>query len=290
MGGLKRLTTFISLTTALATVGGVFAMFHYSTPPTDTDDEASIHINEFTYLPEMPSGEVSLLQRLDDILNQRYTTPNVQDSREYLLNDTIKAEWDTGAAPYVGSMDPDLTVPLHELFGDIIDDLHISFILKNQDLNWDGLNEIALYSTSDPLDYVKDVHIGIVGVYLSVFTPIVDEQRNVIGYTLVCDSMYGLCNEVNYNPQHPNLPSFSTDDWVNNLVYWHHELDTQLLPENAPALNGEGLYIYDYESYHSKQYTYEGYPWGYTTAWIDKGPAKTAAEMLDGKIPYIPWY
>ena len=153
-------------------------------------------------------------------------------------------------------------------------------------MNYDGFNEIALYSTSDPLDYVETNEIGIVGVYLSVLTPVVDAQKNIIAYQPVCDSMYGFCYEVHYNPTHLTTSSFSTDDWRDNLVYWHHLLDTQPMPDDALSLDGKSLFKYDYESYHSKQYTYPGYPWGYTSVWID---GKTAAQKLEGKIPQIPW-
>ena len=284
--GFRRYTSIICVITTLMSVSGVFALWRFMDPAYNGSNDFSININEFIYKPDIPTGEAMILQRIDDVLNQRYTTDNVEDSRKYLLEDTIKSEWDQGAAPYVGSMDPDLQLQLHELFGDILDNLDISFIIKNQDLNYDGLSEISLYSTSDPLDYAQD-HKGVVGVYLSVFTPYVDENRNIIGYTPVCDAMYGFCNEVNYSPKYPNLPSFSTDDWRDNMVYWHHIHDTQPIPDDAIGFDGVTLYKYHYESYHSMQYYYEGYPWGYTTAWIQ---GNTAYQKLNGLIPQIPWW
>lgn len=295
--GIRVWTLMISALTLMFT-SGVFATWNYMLPGQEQDSSAnlSISVNDFNYAPDMPEGEVTLLQRLYEILNQLYTTDLVQDSRDYLLNHTIKVGWEQGSTqPYVGSMDKDYAFELNELFGDILKTCGVSFILKNQDLNWDNFNEISLYSTSDPLDFVPETngagsgHAGIVAVYVSVFTPIVDAQKNVIGYELVNDPLYGFCNEVNYNPNNPDLPSFSTDDWVDNLVYWHHAYDTQPMPANPPALSGEGLYKYDYASYHSQQYYYEGYPWGLTSAWISKDPnhANTVSTLLYPKIPWI---
>ena len=269
----------------LTSVGGVFATWAFANgPAASAHQDIPIHVNEFTFAPSMPDAEVTLLQRLYDILNRIYTTENVQDARTYLLEETIRVEWEYGAAPYVGSMDKDFEVQLNELFGDILDTLNVSFILKNQDLNYDGYNEVSLYSTSDPLDCVETRYNGIVGVYVSVFTPVVDAAKNIIGYELVCDSLYGFCNEVHYNPQNPDKSSFSTDDWRDNLVYWHHELDTQPMPDDALGSDGKTLFKYHYESYHSMKYAYEGYPWGATSVWIQ---GRTASQILAGQIPWI---
>ena len=283
--GAMRYIALICMFAVFASMGSVYASWLYATnPPNEQHLELDTQIEAFVYKPEMPGGEVSLLQRLDDILNQRYTTENVSDARKYLIEETIRVQWEEGAYPYVGSMDTVYATQIHELFGDILDEMNVSFILKNEDLNWDGYNEIALYSTSDPLDCVETHFNGIVGVYVSVFTPFVDEAKNVIGYTLVCDSMYGFCNEVYYNPDRATESSFSTTDWRDNLVYWHHELDTQPMPDDALGLDGESLYKYHYDSYHSMKYYYEGYPWGYTTVWIQ---GRTAGQKLDGLIPWI---
>lgn len=286
--GATRLVSIITIVAVLVSVGGVFATWIYLDDSlNEIDHSIPIELNEFVFAPEtpdMPENEVSLLERLDDILNQRYTTDVVTDSRAYLLEQTIKVEWEPGAPPYVGSMDPDYAVQINELFGDIIP-LGVSFILKNQDLNWDYFPEISLYSTSDPLDCVEEGFDGIVAVYLSVFTPLVDDQNNIIGYELVCDSLYGFCNEVYYNPENPNLSSFSTTDWRENMVYWHHELGTQPIPYDAIGFDGQTLYRYHYDSYHYRQYVYEGYPWA-VGVWLE---GKTASDMLAGKIPWIEW-
>ena len=284
---LTRLSALFCSIIILATTGGVFATWIYvSAPLIPEGPEFEISMNDFFFEPDMPENETSLLQRLSDILNRKYTTPNVSDARTYLLNDTIKVEWEYGGAKYVGSMDEDYAEQINELFGDIIP-LGVSFILKNQDLNWDGYNEIALYSTSDPLDssnHDEDNRM-IVGVYVSVFTPVVDENYSVIGYKLVCDSLYGFCYEIYYNPDQKHLSSFSTDDWRDNVVYWNYEQDCALpMPHDAIALDGVSLYRHHYPSYHSKKYIYEGSTWGYTNIWID---GKTVSNLLVGQIPWI---
>ena len=279
-----RMATIMAGMTVLAMTSGVFATWNYAAPLTNMDNPAALGINEFQYEPDMPEGEVTLLNRLYAILNRLYTTPLVQDARTYLLEETIKVQWETGAAPYVGSMDPDFAFQINELFGDVLAANPVSFILKNQDLNYDGFNEIAMYSTSDPLDYVETGYLGIVGVYVSVFTPVVDEYKNIIGYEMVCDSMYGFCNEVHYNPNDPNESSFSTDDWRDNLTYWHHELGDQFVPDDAIAIDGVSLFKYHYESYHARDYLYEGAIWGAMKVWVN---GYTAAQKLAGKIPWI---
>ena len=284
-GRIMRYATSLLSVITLASVGGVYATWNYAAASLEMmQDNAAVGINEFVYEPDMPVGEVALLQRLDDILNKRYTTANVQDARKYLLEETIKVQWEVGGAPYVGSMDYDYAEQIDELFGDIMHTLDVSFILKNQDLNYDGYNEISLYSTSDPLDCVETGYDGVVGVYVSVFTPVVDEQKNVVAYTLVCDSLYGFCNEVYYNPETATQSSFSTDDWRDNLTYWHHELGDQFMPDDAIGFDGQTLYKYHYESYHSRGYTYEGYPWGVTNVWVN---GQTARQRLAGTIPWI---
>ena len=280
-------TALILFIAVITSIGAVSANWFYTTvPPSDVYMQTNVMLNDFKYVPDMPAGEVSFLQRMDDILNQRYTTDNVTDARDYLINHTIKEAWETGAAPYVGSMDPNFQEQINELFGDIISEMDVSFILKNQNLNNDAFNEIACYSTSDPLDFAENGYAGIVGVYMTVFAPVVDENRNVIAYELVCDSIYGFCYEVQYNPDHPEVSSFSTDDWRDNIVYWHHEKDTQTMPDDAIGVDGVTPFKYHYESYNSCSYAYEGYPWGATGVWIE---GKNASWVLYGKIPYIPW-
>lgn len=283
--GIRRFALLLCFIVMISSVSGVFATWKFADLSTfELDGDISIRLNDFDYAPPMPEGEVSFLQRMDDILNQRYTTENVQDARKYLIEETIRVQWEEYAPPYVGSMDLDYSTQLTELFGDIINDLNVSFILKNKDLNYDGYNEISCYSTLDPLDCVEQGYNGIVGVYLTVFTPVVDENKNVVSYVMVCDALYGFCNEIYYNPENLTLSSFSTDDWRDNLVYWHHELNNQYMPDDAIGSDGVTPFKYHYESYHSRQYTYEGYPWGATNVWIE---GLTASQKLQDKIPWI---
>ena len=252
----------------ILSVGGVYAVWQYASGGVNPEQkDILLSLNEFDYTePEipMPDGEISLLERLRQILNREYTTDNITDSREYLLNETILVEWEPYAAPYVGSMDPDYQTQMDELFGDIVQPAGISFILKSQDLNWDGYPEIALYSTSDPLDWTAD-HYAYVGVYLSVFTPIIDTDGTVIRYDLLCDSIYGHCTEINYHGT-STIPSFTTDSWKDSLYYWHGA-DYVPLPEHAR---------HTYEIYHSCHYMYDGAPY---PMWIDL-TGQTASQRL----------
>ena len=154
---VTRLMAALCLLLCFASVGGVFATWNYARGPASGHYAINVGVNPFDYTPPMPDKEKSLLERLDDVLNQRYSTDIVIDSRDYLLTETIKVAWDDGDmyfSPYVGSMDTDEDLVFHmdALFGDVLDASTVSFILKSQDLNWDGYKEIALYSTSDPLD------------------------------------------------------------------------------------------------------------------------------------------
>ena len=278
----------LSIMIFFTSICGTFATWTYAKLPVANGVEnIEMNLGNFDYTPPLPDDEVMFLQRMDDILNQKYTTENVKDSRDYLLNETIKVEWEPGAPPYVGSMDQDYQTQIHELFGDIVDTYNVSFILKNEDLNWDGYNEIACYSTSDPLDCCETGVNGIVGVYLTVFTPYLDENRNVVGYKLVCDSLYGFCNEVHYSPVQATVSSFSTTDWRDTLTYWHHIYDTVPVPDNAVANDGVSLYKYHYESYHSRMYRYEGYPYQdlIVNVWIQLG--NSAGALLWDKIPCL---
>ena len=287
---MKKSTMIFSIVLSVLlfifSTSSVFATWLYATQsPDGVDKDVQIQVGNFFYAPALPDEEVLFLQRMDDILNQRYTTENVKDARKYLIEETIKVEWEENAPPYVGSMDQDYQTQIYELFGDIIDNLDVSFILKNQDLNWDGYNEIACYSTSDPLDCCEQNYNGIVGVYLTVFTPVLDEQKNIIGYQLVCDSLYGFCNEIYYNPIQNTVSSFSTEDWRDNIVYWHHELGQQNIPDDAIGWDGKTLYKYHYESYHSREYWYEGYPWaGNVGVWVE---GRKAGVVLADKIPWL---
>lgn len=272
-----RYTTIILALALLFSIGGAFATWKYAEMPLYNEfTDLTIQLGEFDYNHhEMPKDEVTLLQRLYEILNNQYTHDLISNtSRHYLLS-TLDKDWDSGINPangsFVGSMDPteDSQHRMDVLFGDIITPSNVSFILKSQDLNWDGYNEIALYSTSDHLDWYPD-HNGLVGVYLSVFIPIVDEQYNVLGYELLCESIHGYCIEVSYIDG-DTTPSFSTQHWVDELFYWHHE-EPWLRP-----IVGEDRYTY--ECYHSYYYPYEGRveTW---QGWIETGYGKTATERL----------
>ena len=209
---------------AIITTTGVFSTWYYAnTRALTADSESSIALKEFVYYPDdMPDGEVSLLQRLSDILNNRYTTDVITDSRDYLINETIQVYWggDLTADPYVGSMDVTYAEQIGELFRDVIIEAGVSFLLKNEDLNGDGLGEIALYSTSDPLDCKWD-YDGTVCVFVSVFTPSVDSSGNITGYHLLCESLRGFCSQVFYDYE-SWLPSFTTESWKNGVGFYYH--------------------------------------------------------------------
>ncbi len=224
MKSLSKITLCLTTLLMAGTIASVSATFQYAAYLADsTKDELSFQLTPFVYTPEeMPDVEVTAVQRLSDILNGKYTTENVQDSLKYLIDETIQVYWggDTTQDPYVGSMDEDYEEQVQELFGDVLEwqDEDLAFILKNQDLNGDGKNEIAMYSTSDPLDNHTDEYTGVVCVYVTVFTPILDSRGNVTGYKQVCESLRGYCYEIYYSPSNHEA-SFSTDEWRTNVGY-----------------------------------------------------------------------
>ena len=276
---MRRLLSFIITLTFILSIGGVFAVWTYATnPPPSIDSNLSLTLGSFSYYEPLPEDEVTLIERLGHILNQEYSTDEVIDSRDYLLNETIVVRWEAGAAPYVGSMDLNYATQIHNLFGDVIDDTSVSFILKNQDLNWDGFSEIALYSTSDPLDCVEEFD-GVVKVHVSVYVPILDENFNLLYYELACDSLTGFCSEVFYSQEDKN-PSFSTDEWKNDIGYWDWP-DQRPIPDSAMSNDGTKPYKQDYESYNV-YYNYEGAPWPARTCPY----GKTLLECIWDKIPY----
>lgn len=244
-----KLTLALGCVVTVASVAGVAASWRYAESDLqNAATQSGVNVNTFIYTPEeMPDEEVSVVQRLSDILNKRYTTDTVENSLEYLLEETIQVYWnnDKTQDPFVGSMDKTYADEIAELFGDVLEDSSVSFILKNQDLNGDGYKEVALYSTSDTLDNTSTSYDGVVCVYVTVFTPIVDSSGNVTGYALVCESLRGYCYEIYYSWQ-DRVPSFSTDTWLDSVGYtsWYtnHEL-----PEDAQL---------DYDSYNK---TYNGY-------------------------------
>ena len=240
-------------------------------------------LDEALFPEEMPKEEVDVVQRLSDILNGKYQTDTVTDSLYYLINEVIQVRWSPGAPPYVGSMDKNYKEKLDNLFGDVLTDTSVSFILKNQDLNWDGYNEIALYSTSDPLDSTNEwAGDGVVCVYITVFTPVLDSQKNVIGYTMVCEALRGFCGEVRYG-ENDLTPSFSTDHWRDDIGHWYWDEATNQsyivpIPEDAMSHDGTKPYRNDYDSYNRY----------YQQTWWGTAPyGKTQSECLSGKIPWL---
>ena len=224
-------------------------------------------MRDFFYEPDMPEGEVTLLQRIHDLLNNNYSNDIIPEDggRHYLLS-TLDKDWDTGLNPslgsFVGSMDPTTTSKsrIKAMFGDIIDFTdpnHVSFILKSEDLVGSIDNEIALYSTSDKLTWSPAQWTPtVVGVYLSVFIPVLDEQGVTVGYDLLCDSIHGYCMEVQYI-EGGSTSSFSTDHWRDELYYWHENY------ANPLPITGDDRF--KYECYHPADGNYP-YP-GRTASW-----------------------
>ena len=269
---------------ALVSTGGVFATWQYANErPAAVQTDLPVALKEFVYAPqEMPKEEVTLVQRLSDILNRIYTTETISDARSYLINETIQVYWEPGANPYVGSMDAHFAPQIDALFGDVIIDTSVSFILKNEDLNWDGYNEITLYSTSDPLDSVSEWPVGAICVHITVFTPVIDEYKSITGYTMVCESLHGYAPKVRYGTGDPT-PSFSTDHWRDDIGYmvWNdatNSSDVFRVPADAMSNDGTKPFRSDYYSY--SQY--------YQNVWYATTPyGQTAGQCLSGKIPWL---
>ena len=253
----------------LSSFSSVWAIWHYSNSLISSiTDPLQLHLNEFVYLPEMPEDEVTLLQRIRALLNNNYSNDTIPEGegRNYLLS-TLDKDWTTGLNPsvgsFVGSMDPttESRVRFNAMFGDILDfnaSSHVSFILKSEDLVGGVNHEIALYTTSDPLDWsTSHWTTSVVGVYLSVFVPILDEQGAIVAYELICDSIHGYCMEVQYM-EGSNIASFSTDHWRDELFYWHEDY-----AELQPII-GEDRY--KYECYHPADGCY-AYP-NRTISWM----------------------
>ena len=249
----SKMALAITALVSVASIGGVAASWHFADGAVDSyRTEANFVVNGFVYTPEeMPDVEVTAVQRLSDILNNQYTTENVDNSLEFLLDETIQVFWGNNQDPYVGSMDSEYHDQVQELFGDVLElktedgKEGVKFILKNQDLNGDGYREIAMYSTADKLDNYGANYEGIVCVYVTVFTPTLDRSGNIIGYKQLCESLRGYCNEIYYSPSY-RVPSFSTDTWLDSVGYtrWFRDYE---LPENAKL---------DYNSYNLE---YNGY-------------------------------
>ena len=244
------------------------AWYYAEDPAQQLHQELSIQINEFDYTPPMPEKEVTLLDRIYALLNNLYENDTIamDQGRQYLLS-TLDKDWESGLNPslgsFAGSMDPtpESRTRMEALFGDIIDindPDHVSFILKSENLVGSIENEIALYSTSDPLTWSAGNWLNsVVGVYLSVFIPVLDEQGNTIGYELLCESIHGYCLEVQYM-ENDYTPSFSTDHWRDELFYWHENY-----PNPLPIVDEDR---YKYECYHPADGNY-AYP-GRTQSWL----------------------
>ena len=260
----KRCMALLCAVVMLTSAGGVYATWRYANDPTDPEKiDVSLNINGFHYVTEMPEGEVTLLERITDVLNNDYSNDTIPegDSISYLLS-TLDKDW-TGHNPaigsFVGSMDPspESRARIEALFGDVINLDEVSFILKAEDLVGSVEDEIALYSTSDPLNWNQWYWTPmVVGVYLTVFVPVLDESGEIVGYDLLCDSIHGYCMEVAYM-EGSDIPSFSTDHWRDELYYWH---ESYAVPQLI-----EGDDRYKYECYHPSDGNYP-YP-GRTMSW-----------------------
>ena len=251
-----KLCLLVTILSALLTASGVWATWQYANhPPQNENTNIPILMKGFDIKPEMPDGEVTLLQRIYDLLNNQYSNEIIpeEQGRHYLLS-TLDKDWDSGLNPslgsFVGSMDPtaESKTRINAMFGDVIELNHVSFILKSEDLVGSVDNEISLYSTSDPLDWHPEHWTtSVVGVYLSVFVPILDEQGTTVGYDLLCESIHGYCMEVQYM-EGDLTPSFSTDHWRDELFYWHENYAVPL------PITGEDRY--KYECYHTADGSY----------------------------------
>ncbi len=275
---LRRIVSCAMGLVSILTVGGVTATWKYAAGSLINDvsrQDLPANIGSFIYTPEeMPEEQVTALQRLYAILNKRYTTDIITDSWDYLINETIQVYWnnDPNEDPYVGSMDNNYKEEIDELFEDVLFETGVSFILKNQDLNGDGFNEVSMYSTSDPLDSTSSNYDGVVCVYVSVFTPTIDSKGNITGYTMVCESLRGYCYEIQYAPTGAGryIPSFSTDEWRSSVAYTRNNRDYEL-PE-ADRLKYSSYnktYVYNRRNYKTKPY------------------GNTLSTQLNGKIPYL---
>ena len=222
---------------------------------------------------DMPDAEVTVAERLYEILNDLYTTENITNSCDYLLNETITESWDGGIYPYVGSMDESEKHKwqIRELFGDCWDPSECSFILKREELTGDDYHEVALYSTSDPLDHLSQWPYYVVCVYVTVYTPIVDTDGNITGYRLLCDSLRGYTYEVRYTYEIQSgvanhVPSFSTDHWKDDVGYMNYDMNPAIVvrvPEDALGSDGATPFRYYFPSYNLV-YQYSEWGWGDT--------------------------
>ena len=267
-GRISRYTALFCSIILLISTGGVWATWNYAIPSLDaTFADIPVSMNEFFYAPDMPEKEVTLLERFYDILNNEYSNDLIPEgeSKQYLF-DTMNKDWGTGVNPiygsFVGSMDPSTESKerIQTMFQgiDFSGSEHVSFILKSEDLVGDVADEISIYTTSDKLTWSpSNWTTTVVGVYLSVFIPVRDEEQNIIRYELLCEALHGYCLEVGYLND-DNTPSFSTDHWRDELFYWHEDYAT------LQPIKGEDRY--KYECYHPSD-GYYAYP-GRTINWM----------------------
>ena len=271
----RRITRYIAYFCVIATimsVASVWSSWKYAAnTPSSKNADLQIRLMEPTYdPPPMPDGEVTLLERIYALLNNLYTNDMIEEinakngytsPRECLLS-TLDKDWEDGQSThygtFVGSMDPaDYSQErLFAMFGDVIefdDPSGVSFILKSENLIGDWVSELALYSTSDQIHYHSTWYNAVVGVYLSVFTPVYDDQWTIIGYELICESIHGYCIETEYT-QGSGIASFSTDHWRDEVFYWHHQYAT------AQPITGADRYNYDCYHNDNGTYPYEGRP------------------------------
>lgn len=269
MKSLSKITLCLTTLLMAGTIASVSATFQYAAYLADsTKDELSFQLTPFVYTPEeMPDVEVTAVQRLSDILNGKYTTENVDDSLRYLLDKTITKTWGDPSSPYVGSMDSEREAQVDELFGDVLElqNEQLSFILKSQDLNGDAKNEIAIYTTTDTLDNKTDDYEGVVCVYVTVFTPVLDAKGNITGYKQVCESVRGYCYEINYS-ENNDEPSFSTDEWRDSVAYTSWGRDIELSEAEKKDFNCYNLQCNP--TWISSNYTK---PYGKTLSEVLKG-------------------
>ena len=115
----SKISFFLAALLTVSTVASVAATFNYAqSSAAPVTYEQGMNVNGFIYVPEeMPDEEVTVLQRLSDILNRKYKTEKVQDSLSYLLDETIQVYWnnDKTQDPFVGSMDDTYEVEIDNL-------------------------------------------------------------------------------------------------------------------------------------------------------------------------------
>ncbi len=238
MKSLSKITLCLTTLLMAGTIASVSATFQYAAYLADsTKDKLSFQLTPFVYTPEeMPDVEVSAVQRLSDVLNKKYMTDDIakvaDNSLDYLINHTIQRKWGDDSSPYVGSMDEGFEEQVNELFGDVLElqNEKLKFILKSEDLNGDGKNEIAIYTTSDELNNHDDKEEGVVCVYVTVFTPVLDATGKITGYKQVCESVRGYCYEICYSSE-SSAASFTTDSWRTNVGYSRLLSGDKTIPE-----------------------------------------------------------